>query len=327
MVDTIYIEEEIKSHPRTLSLLGRFKNAHIEYCERYGQIFNRRNQNFAHQKKRPALILAKKHGELVYPTPADFGIGGAHNYYFSHMLNCIYDCRYCFLQGMFQSAHYVIFVNFEDFIDEISNVSMKHKRENPDDHVFFFSGYDCDSLGMESMTHFMSDTLESWRKLTNAWLEIRTKSINTRVLEKTDPLDRCVVAFSLTPAAINERWENGVPPLASRIEKMKTLQQQGWLIGLRFDPIIYHAEAKQHYQSLIDTVLNQLDVNRVHSVSVGPLRMPKAFLKKMANMHPTEALFANPKHIDSHAKQSQLTHLVRTMVEERLPKSKLFRCA
>ena len=31
------------------------------------------------------------------------------------MLNCIYDCKYCFLQGMFNSANYLVFVNYQDF--------------------------------------------------------------------------------------------------------------------------------------------------------------------------------------------------------------------
>ena len=116
MINTIYIEEEIAEHPRTLDIIKRFPNATKIDCKRYGEIFNRKSQNFRLQKKKPALILAKKHKSLVLPTPKQYGLGAEHNYYFSHMLNCLYDCRYCFLQGMFQSAHYVLFINYEDFI-------------------------------------------------------------------------------------------------------------------------------------------------------------------------------------------------------------------
>ena len=35
------------------------------------------------------------------------------------MLNCVYDCSYCFLQGMFNSANYLVFVNYEDYFKEI----------------------------------------------------------------------------------------------------------------------------------------------------------------------------------------------------------------
>ena len=31
------------------------------------------------------------------------------------MYNCLFDCRYCFLQGMYNSSNFVIFVNYEDF--------------------------------------------------------------------------------------------------------------------------------------------------------------------------------------------------------------------
>ena len=46
----------------------------------------------------------------VLKTPDNFTIGFKKNYYFSHMLNCIYDCKYCFLQGMYNSANYVLFI-------------------------------------------------------------------------------------------------------------------------------------------------------------------------------------------------------------------------
>ena len=110
----IYIENAIREHPRTLEVLDRFPRAEIIECERYGEVFNRASQNFRLQKPRPGLILAKKHGNLILPAPEGYSIGAADNYYFSHMLNCLYDCRYCFLQGMYRSANYVYFVNFED---------------------------------------------------------------------------------------------------------------------------------------------------------------------------------------------------------------------
>mgnify|MGYP006970641936 FL=1 len=30
------------------------------------------------------------------------------------MMNCIYDCSYCYLKGMYPSGHMVLFVNIED---------------------------------------------------------------------------------------------------------------------------------------------------------------------------------------------------------------------
>ena len=116
MIETIYIEKKIKNHPRTNFILSKFKKARCIEIDRYGEIFNKRNQNFRIQKFSPDLILAHKESGLVLPAPDGFGIGNSKNFYFSHMYNCIYDCRYCFLQGMYSSANYVIFINFEDFV-------------------------------------------------------------------------------------------------------------------------------------------------------------------------------------------------------------------
>jgi len=144
MVTTIYVESEIEFHPRTEEIVGRFPKAEKILCDRYTEVFNPKSQNFRLQKTNPALILAKKHKGYVLPTPPDYGVGGDENYYFSHMLNCVYDCRYCFLQGMYSSANYVVFVNYEDFTNQILSQS-----ESSDVNKWFFSGYDCDSLAFE----------------------------------------------------------------------------------------------------------------------------------------------------------------------------------
>ena len=116
MIETIYIENQVKNHFRTKKILSKLnKNVDVIYCDHYGEIFNIKSQNFRVQKNKPALILAKKDGKKLHEIPKNFGIGGDKNYYFSHMLNCIYDCEYCFLQGKHMSAHYLLFINYEDF--------------------------------------------------------------------------------------------------------------------------------------------------------------------------------------------------------------------
>ena len=125
MIETIYVEEAIQNYPRTKFILKKFKKSRIIAINKYAEIFNKRNQNFRIQKANPCLILANKRDGFVLSAPKGFGIGSSKNFYFSHMYNCIYDCRYCFLQGMYSSANYVIFVNFEDF-----DISIKKIIEN-----------------------------------------------------------------------------------------------------------------------------------------------------------------------------------------------------
>ncbi|MEM7542055.1 MAG: DNA photolyase, partial [Pseudomonadota bacterium] len=112
-ISTVYVEQAVRSLPRTQAILERIKYDQLVPCDYHGEIFNRRNQNFRLQKSAPALIIAAKQNRRIMEVPVEQTIGPNESYYFSHMLNCLYDCRYCFLQGMFNSANYVLFVNYE----------------------------------------------------------------------------------------------------------------------------------------------------------------------------------------------------------------------
>lgn len=290
MIQTLYIEEAIQRHPRVNEICARFPKAQTIICDRFGEVFNPKAQNFRLQKQQPALILAEKYQRFVLEAPDGYGIGAGRNYYFSHMLNCLYDCRYCFLQGMYRSAHYVLFVNYEDFQRQIRELCAKFSDET----LYFFSGYDCDSLALEPVTGFAAQFLPVFAELENAWLELRTKSTQIRSLLDREPLPRCVVAFSLSPGAIAAKVEAGAPSVTKRIDAMAKLQAQGWPLGLRFDPLIYTVDFREHYRELFEQVFERIDPEKLHSVSLGVFRLPESNYKKMHKLYPEEKLFAGP---------------------------------
>jgi len=289
MFDFIYIEEAISNHPKVRKICNRFPNATPVFCTRYGEIFNPRSQNFRLQKQRPALILAAKHGRLVLEAPPEYGIGGERNYYFSHMLNCVYDCRYCFLQGMYRSANMVIFINFEDFQTALEEKIRADAGQTP----YFFSGYDCDSLALESTTGFVAAFLDFFAAHPTAFFELRTKSVRIKALLEHDALANCIVAFSMTPPQVAAALEAGTPPVQRRLEAMLQLQEHGWPLGLRFDPLILHENYQEHYAQLFATVFARLKIEHLHSVSLGQFRLPRDHYKTMSHLYPDEKLFAH----------------------------------
>lgn len=288
-MDTLYIEDSVREHPRVHTIVERFPRARIVPIERYGDVFNAPAQNFRHQKQNPALILASKPGRRVLPTPPGYHIGGKHNYYFSHMLNCVYDCRYCFLQGMYQSANYVVFINEEDFFADIADITKQHNEP-----VWFFSGYDCDSLALDPITGFVDSCLSYLDTNPLAHLELRTKSTQIRPLLKRHALPNVVVAYSLSPEPIVKHEEHGTPTLAKRLNALKQLQDNGWKIGLRFDPLLYADNFESLYGEMFDQVYQTLDMKAVHSVSLGVFRLPKGFHKKLVRLYPDAKLLAAP---------------------------------
>lgn len=295
MVSGVYIESEIRDHPRARKLLERLRNLPVVEIEHYGEMFNPRAQNFRLQKKNPAIIIARKNDGHVLAAPEGYGLGGNHNYYFSHMLNCIYDCRYCFLQGMYQSAHQILFINYEDFGERIKEVAASH----PGEAVWFYSGYDCDSLANEPMTEFTDYFIPLVASIDNAWMELRTKSTQVRSMLKLQPCERVVTAFSFTDPVSHSKLEHGVPSIAKRVGAMQRLIDAGWAVGLRFDPVVYHQDYQAAFVNLIDEIFTTVDPQKLHSVSLGSFRLTRDHFRKIARLYPEEPLFAQKVDLDN----------------------------
>ena len=329
MIDTVYVEDGVRDQSRTQAILARFPRATRIACRRYTEIFNPSAQSFRLQKRRPALILAEKRGNLVLETPVGYGIGGHRNYYFSHMLNCVYDCRYCFLQGMVRSAHYVLFVNYDDFQRQI----LETLRRDPDEPTYFFAGYDCDSLALESITGFVREFLPVFRRRPQAILELRTKSVQIRELLRQRPLPNCVVAYSLAPTGVAEALEHGAPSLDRRVKALVKLGKRGWKLGLRFDPLIFHDGYQHSYRELFATVFQRLPRQAVHSVTLGALRFPQTIFKRLVDQYPEEPLLARKlnrrQRMVSYPEEleAEMMSFCRHRLQDLVPSEKIFCCA
>ena len=329
MINTVYIEKRIINHPRTKKILSRFKKKiNIITCDHYGEIFNIKSQNFRIQKKEPALIIAKKEGKKILQVPKNFGIGGDHNYYFSHMLNCIYDCEYCFLQGKHMSAHYLLFVNYEDFLSEIKNKI----KDNKFHKTYFFSGYDCDSLALDGITGFVDNFLPIFKKNKNGILELRTKSTQINSILKHKPINNCILAFSFTPDKISRKIEHKTPSVKKRIKAIKELADKGWKIGLRFDPIIPTLNFNNDYEELIKDIASSIPKKNLHSISFGMMRFPKKIFKKINKELTSKEIYKFPitkrNNLFSYPKEleNKLSEFIYKTIKKNLGKVPIYNC-
>ena len=251
-------------------------------------------KTFACKKRSPPLFSLKKTGHLALPIPETYGIGGKRNFYFSHMLNCLYDCRYCFLQGMYPSAHYVLFVNYENFLSDIEAKTM----EDTTQPTWFFSGYDCDSLVLDGISQFVKSFLPFFKTNHNAHLELRTKSVNIKPLLENEPLENVVTAFSFTPEEISSQLEHGVPSVSSRIQAMKKLTDRGWQVGLRIDPLIDCEDFSTRYKISFKIYSLRFPVRKFIRSPWAPFECPLPFSKKWKNFIPRKNSFPVGSKID-----------------------------
>ena len=312
----IYIQDEVADHWRTHEILGRLPDAARIPCSDWREVFRRPGQNFRLQKRRPALVLGRRDDALVQPAPPGWSFGARRNFTFEPMLNCIYDCRFCYLQGRFPSAAYVIFVNYEDFMEAMDETL----AASPGEDVWFFPGVDCDTLALEPVARLARSFLPFFAKRPRAFLELRTKSTQVKQLLDREPLANCVIAFSLAPADVSRELEHQTPALENRLAAARRLQEAGWPVGLRFDPLLWREDWQEQYGGLFARTFEVLDPQRLHSVSCGPFRLPLDHWQRITRLYPDEPFFQGPMEERDGAVtfRADLAAEVRGFCQERL---------
>ncbi|MGC8765863.1 MAG: SPL family radical SAM protein [Brevinematia bacterium] len=274
----IYIENSALEHEITREITSKFKNISIILVKNYLEIFGRKKQSFLLQKAFPSLILARKQKNFLYPNPPycqNFGF--ERSFYASMVLNCIFDCKYCFLQGMYSSAYIVIFVNIEDLFCEL-------ERELKNGNFLLFISYDTDLLALEYITNYIHRIYEFAKKNRELTIEIRTKSSNFRVIEDLAPISNIILAWSILPDKIIKTFETNTPLLKKRLESINNAMSKGWNVRLCFDPLIFTKESLSDYEKMLEILAETIETKKIYDISVGNFRMNKSYLKKITSI-------------------------------------------
>lgn len=289
----IYVERRALQYEVAQSVLSRFPDLPVVPIEDYRDLFHRPGQSFSVQKSSPALILAVKQGELLYRGNDRINSWHRTTLYYNDMIrNCLYNCEYCFLQGMHQSAHTLIFVNFEDFLSAVRNEVDEKRRnsaradgESPLLHLSL--SYLTDLLGFAPVVPFASKWVEAAPSLPEVEFEIRTKSDNYPSLRKLRPASNVILAWSISPADIASRLERGTASLPNRLFAAASAARAGFRVRLCFDPVIVGHDWQRRYERCLHEAFSRLPAELVEMASYGTLRMNATQLRRIERDRPS----------------------------------------
>ena len=287
----IYIEQDAFDYPDTQKLLKRFPKADHIPIDHYKQVLNRNNQNWRLQKANQALVLAVRRDNFLYEgsdIAPDFGHQAF--YYNALVLNCLYDCSYCYLQGMYPSPHTVMFVNNEDFIRH----TLERVRQGP---IYLCISYDTDLLAFEHLIPYSNRWIETARNHPDLTIELRTKSANYRAIRLQQPVNNVILAWTLSPAKVAEKYETKTPGLHRRLEAMKQAIADGWKVRLCFDPLLHIPDWKQHYGELIRETFAEISPDQVEDISIGVFRMSRQYLRRIRKQRQDSDVLLYPYEI------------------------------
>lgn len=315
----LYIEEEAFAYPLAQRLIDRFPNAEIVRITGYRGIFTRPKQDFPLQKHSMKLIAAVKKDRFLYPGSGHSQGFGMENFFYSTpILNCVYNCDYCYLQGMYPSGNLVVFVNEEDFFAAARQTLAE--RVNPAQPLYLCLSYDTDLLAFERILPYCRSWIEFARRTPDLLIELRTKSAAYRSIADIQVSERVILAWTLSPAQTATRYEHGAPPSRRRIEAIRQAVTDGWPVRLCFDPVIDLPGWQRAYETLIDDVFARIDPMSVRDVTFGVFRMTASYFDRMKRRRPDTDLVYEPyERIDETvACPAERRQAIRDFMTERL---------
>ncbi len=329
----IYVEEAILQSPDVERVLRKFPKAKVIPIKHYKDVFNRKKQGRLAQSRSRKLILAKKEGQRLYDGAVvcqDFS--ESHFCYTSLLMNCPFHCAYCYLQGMYPSSNLVMFLNMEDYFSDC------RKWIAEKGSLYLCISYDTDLLAMEGVYPYVEEFARFLNQENALRIEVRTKAGGEGLWRKMqrlplslDARKRMIFAFTLSPEEIIEEAEEGTARLSSRIFAIQKALEEGYLVRLCFDPMIYHPRWKTLYSDLLQEVFEKIPMEQIHDCSLGSFRISESYLKAMGKALPnsphTQFPYENTGGYYHYPKElmEEMEGFLYSRLQEKLPKEKIFR--
>lgn len=298
-IQRIYYETQVAADPRTIRLRERFSHLPQIEVASYKDVFNRPGQNFQAQKQSQAMILARKNPVRIFE--ASERVDSFHRsvpvHFIDPVRNCVYNCDYCFLQGMHASGHLLYFVNHNEVADEVTRMT----RQQP---IYLSISYLTDLMGMEAELGICRDWILTAAGNPNLTVEIRTKSESYPVLRRVmdelgGPPDNVILVWSLTPSPIAARYERGTASFQGRLASARLALQEGWRVRLCFDPVMRVEGWREQYSDCIQQTFHRLPPEKIEQVSFGVFRLSADFLKRLRSVRRDSPILYHPFTVEN----------------------------
>ena len=270
----VYIENKIKNNSQVLSFIDKFKNIDVVYVDNYKNIFDKKMPVWNKEK---TIIFAELKWNCLTQAPEDYG-HERFSYFLKNSLNCIFDCRYCFLKWAFVNDFQVYFVNYDDMKEEIS-LSLENYKKLwlKQRKLWFYSSDYSDNLWMTGFSNFVQEFVPFFETLDGAMMEIRTKSVNIQpLLDLWFIPQNTEIAFSLNPQELIEKYEKWVASLDDRIQAVNILLEKWFKVWLRFLPLLPVENYQQIYWEFIDYIKQKIPMDKISSTFASGLLYTKA---------------------------------------------------
>jgi spore photoproduct lyase len=186
---------------------------------------------------------------------------------------CFYQCDWCYLKLTFR-ANFPFIRMYADYEKIKRQLARKLNRSN--DSVIFNSGELADSLALDHLTRAGREFIPWFGKSGNGYLYMLTKSDNVDDILDLDHNGHTVIAWSMNNDAVSRKFEIGAPTFKRRLTAAKKVQEAGYPLRMRLDPIVPIDGWRDAYAETIKDIFSEVSPERV---TLGTLRFEENFYK------------------------------------------------
>ncbi len=268
---SLYVEASAADTAVGRALVAQFADRPVVEITSYHEVFSRPSESFQAQKRAPSLIAAVASPPFLYEAPSRVCArpgappGELPVMYNDQLRNCVYNCDYCFLQGMHPCGHTLVFVNSEDYHEAAAD---RAKRGPYWLSVSFLS----DIPAFEPVLPLVRGWLDFAREHPDVTVEVRTKGKAPPLL-RSEPAENLVFTWTLSPPLVAARHEHGCASPANRLIAIRAAIERGWRVRLAFDPVILLPGWQAAYAELIAEVFTSVPTRAIEAATYGVFRV------------------------------------------------------
>jgi spore photoproduct lyase len=179
-----------------------------------------------------------------------------------------------------------LFVNLEERLNELDLLL----EQRPEKIFRIGTGEFTDSLAMDPIAHWSETLLPFFSRRKNAILELKTKTDQIQGLLQSRYRERIVVSWSLNSPFIAATEEHGAPSLEKRLQAARKCQEEGFVLGFHFDPMIHHRDWKEGYKRTVELLDRYINPQGIIWTSLGALRFMPHLKGIIRRRHPGTAI-------------------------------------
>jgi len=280
--EEIIVNVRVKHDPVTEHLLRSCKGVPVRYVEngRATTIVNV-SETLKGRETMLDMILAGK--KVVYISPVGNDVVDVFTMPDDRMMcphfdrlklasnGCFYQCDWCYLKLTYRAAFPFITIKAE--YDKIKQRLAKRIKA-AGAPVIFNSGEMADSLALDHLTRAGREFIPWFGQTKNGYLFMLTKSDNVDDILELPHNGHTIIAWSMNNETVSRKYEIGAPTFARRLTAAKRVQEAGYPLRIRLDPIVPFDGWKEAYAGTIREIFSEVSPERV---TLGTLRFEKGF--------------------------------------------------